>query len=160
MALQYQIFSLPLVNPGEEAASLNHFLRAHRVVSVQKEISSTQDVAYCSFIVEYLHEGEKAEATGKAAKIDYKDVLSPEDFALFARLREARKALAKERGLPVYAVCTNDQLAAMVRERPSTLSALKAIPGIGESKGAMLEGTFLAILRGEAHGDPVETSTT
>jgi superfamily II DNA helicase RecQ len=160
MALQYQIFSLPLVNPGEEAAALNHFLRAHRVVSIQKEISNTQGASYCSFIVEYLYEGEKSETPGKTAKIDYKEVLSPEDFALFAMLREARKAIAKERGLPVYAVCTNEQLASMARERPSTISALKAIPGIGEGKGAMLEGPFLEILRGGASGESVGTPAT
>jgi len=32
VALQYQILSVPLVNPGEETEKLNHFLRAHRVV--------------------------------------------------------------------------------------------------------------------------------
>ena len=149
MALQYQILSVPLVNPGEETEKLNHFLRAHRVVSVQKEITRTDDASFCSFIVEYLHEGEVAAEQPKGSKLDYKEVLLPEDFALFARLRETRKALAKEKGLPVYAVCTNEQLATMARDRPGTLAELKTIPGIGEGKGVLIEASFLPILRGE-----------
>ena len=149
MALQYQILSVPLVNPGEETEKLNHFLRAHRVVSVQKEITRTDDASFCSFIVEYLYEGEVAAEQPKGSKLDYKEVLLPEDFALFARLRETRKALAKEKGLPVYAVCTNEQLATMARDRPATLAELKKIPGIGEGKGVLIEDSFLPILRGE-----------
>ena len=150
MALQYQILSIPLTSPGEETEKLNHFLRAHRVVSVQKEITKTDNASFCSFIVEYLHEGEVPSDQAKGAKVDYKEVLSPEDFAVFAHLRDARKTLAKDKGLPVYAVCTNEQLAAMARDRPGTLADLKKIPGIGEGKGAMIEVVFLPILCGEA----------
>jgi superfamily II DNA helicase RecQ len=150
VALQYQILSIPLVNPGEETEKLNHFLRAHRVVSVQKEITKTADASYCTFIVEYLHEGEVTDDQAKGTKLDYKEVLTPEDFAIFARLREARKAIGKDKGLPVYAVCTNEQLAAMARGRPGTLADLKKIPGIGEGKGSLVEALFLPILRGEA----------
>jgi superfamily II DNA helicase RecQ len=76
--------------------------------------------------------------------------LTPEDFAIFARLREARQALGEDKELSVYAVCSNEQLATMARERPGTFAELKEIPGIGEGKGSTVESQVLPILRGEA----------
>ena len=50
---------------------------------------------------------------GGKQRVDYKEVLSPADFALFAKLRDWRKATAEQEGIPVYAVLTNEQLAAI-----------------------------------------------
>lgn len=140
MALQYRLFTVPLLGPDEETAIINHFLRAHRIVSVQKEITRSAEASYCSFIVEYLAEGEKEEPSTKAGKVDFKVVLSPEDFAIFAQLRDARKSVAKERGLPVYAVCTNEQLAAMARERPGESPRLGAA-----SRGIPIRGQLAVV---------------
>ena len=51
--------------------------------------------------------------------VDYKEVLKPEVFELFSYLRDERKRLAEQAGIPVYAVVTNAQL---------TTSLTKAIP--------------------------------
>jgi hypothetical protein len=41
--------------------------------------------------------------------VDYREVLKPEEFEVFSRLREWRKAVAEKEGIPVYAVLTNGQ---------------------------------------------------
>ena len=67
-------------------------------------------------------------------KVDYKEVLKPEDFEVFSRLRDWRKAEAEQEGVPVYGVFTNEQLAEMVRQRAGTKAALKGIAGVGEAR--------------------------
>jgi superfamily II DNA helicase RecQ len=62
-------------------------------------------------LVEFLDSSEKNSGETIKSKVDYKDILTPEEFTLFSKLREVRKKLAEENGLPVYAVCTNEQLA-------------------------------------------------
>ena len=42
---------------------------------------------------------------------DYKQVLKPEEFEVFSRLREWRKGVAEKEGVPVYVVFSNEQLA-------------------------------------------------
>jgi len=46
--------------------------------------------------------------TAAKGKVDYKEIAEAGDFALFSKLREVRKKLAEENGLPIYAVCTNE----------------------------------------------------
>ena len=49
--------------------------------------------------------------SGKPPEVDYREVLKPEEFEMFSRLREWRKALAEKEGVPVYTLLTNEQLA-------------------------------------------------
>lgn len=70
-------------------------------------------------------------------------MLNEQDFALFARLRAVRKQLAEAEGVPAYAIFTNDQLAAMVKDRTQSLTALKAIDGVGEARATKYGGAFL-----------------
>ncbi|MEL3910416.1 MAG: HRDC domain-containing protein [Treponema sp.] len=52
---------------------------------------------------------------------DYKEVLKPDVFELFSYLRDERKKLAEQAGIPVYAVVTNAQLAQIAEKKPKTL---------------------------------------
>ena len=56
--------------------------------------------------------------------IDYRQILSEEDFAVFAKLRDLRKKLAENTGVPVYAVFTNEQLAQIVLKKCNSKTAL------------------------------------
>jgi ATP-dependent DNA helicase RecQ len=58
------------------------------------------------------------------------------DRALFEALRELRRALAAERGLPAYVILDDRTLRALARHRPATMAALRAIRGIGEKRAA------------------------
>ena len=83
--------------------------------------------------------------------MDYKEILSADDFAVFVRLREARKELAAKEAIPVYAVCTNEQLAEMAKDRAATMADLKKIDGFGDAKAEKYGEAFLAAMR-EADG--------
>ena len=79
-------------------------------------------------------------------RIDYKEKLTPEQFRVFAQLRDLRKQLAQTEGVPVYAVFSNDQLARMVVDRATTKAALEKIDGIGEARVAKYGARFLELL--------------
>ena len=87
-------------------------------------------------------------------KIDYKEILSEKDFSLFSKLREARKKLAEENGLPVYAVCTNEQLAEIAKRRPKNLGDFMQIEGIGQGKADKYALTLLECICSEKIENP------
>ncbi|MBI5425638.1 MAG: DNA helicase RecQ [Opitutae bacterium] len=68
------------------------------------------------------------------------------DEILFARLRELRKKLADERGVPAYVVFGDATLRQLAREYPIDVDQLDGITGIGEKKRAEYGPTFVAAI--------------
>ena len=146
--MQFKLFSIPASGAPEAEEELNQFLRSQRAVSVQRELVQTGAGAFWSFCVEYLLGPAPAgQKDGGRRRIDYKEVLSEEDFGLFAQLRDVRKQLAATEAIPVYAVCTNEHLAAMAKARPKSLSELKKIEGFGEAKAEKHGEVFLETIQ-------------
>ena len=146
MASQYATFCLPLFSGSDEEAALNLFLRSHRIIQVVKQFVPTRDPPSWSLLVEYLdtpHPGSSPKQHSEQAVVDYKDLLSEPDFALFRRLRDLRKSVAESDGVPVYAVFTNRELADMARGKPASVVDLKKIGGIGEGKSERYGERFL-----------------
>ena len=86
-------------------------------------------------------------------KVDYRERLSPEDFAVFARLREVRKEIAQADAVPVYAIFTNEQLAQMVQARATTKAALEKIAGVGDARIEKYGPRVLEFLHQQWGGD-------
>jgi superfamily II DNA helicase RecQ len=142
---QYKTF---FVSPFGEATvcdELNKFLKANRIINVEKSLIDGERGTGWLFLIEYGAE-TKTVSGGSAQHIDYREILSEQDYALFDKLRGLRKELAEKQGLPVYAVFNNDQLAAMIKSKASTLKDLAVIPGIGESRIKQYGGQFLDLL--------------
>jgi len=134
---------------------VNRFLRSHRVLSVERQfIADGSNSAWC-FCVEYLASGQGSAPpqARKAQRVDYKAVLSPAHFAIFARLRSARKELAQQEGIPAFAVCTDEQLAAMAQLDELTAASLQTVPGIGEAKVRKFGEGLIAAFKGTANGE-------
>ena len=86
--------------------------------------------------------------SGTAGKrVDYREILSESDFAVYAKLRSLRKSMAEKDGLPAYTLFTNEQLAAMVQQRVTSLRALEEIQGIGAARVKKYGAAFLEILQ-------------
>src|SRR6266516_581507 len=60
--------------------------------------------------------------------------LGPEEVALFQHLRDLRKRLADEMGVPPYVILPDASLKAMAHERPQSEEQFAHIPGIGRNK--------------------------
>jgi ATP-dependent DNA helicase RecQ len=69
--------------------------------------------------------------------------LASPDAALFERLRTLRSALARARGVPPYVVFHDATLRELATRRPTSLSALLEIPGIGERKAEVYGAALL-----------------
>jgi superfamily II DNA helicase RecQ len=130
--MKYKLFTYP-VPPPEEPEELNGFLASHRILCVQSHLVDRDRSPCLVFIVEYLDQGNKNNSS-RQSRIDYREVLSEEDFQVFAKLRDLRKAVSEKEGVPVYAVFTNAQLAQMVESRVKSEQGLADIEGVGQSK--------------------------
>jgi ATP-dependent DNA helicase RecQ len=75
------------------------------------------------------------------------------DTELFAALRELRRALAAERGVPPYVILHDRSLRDLARLKPATPQQLLAAYGIGEKKAADLGPQLLEAIASHAAGD-------
>lgn len=140
------------VGCNAECADLNAFLAAHRVLRTEHQFENGQ---WC-FLVEYDERSESALGRlGRGPKVDYREVLSEDDFAVFSKLRDVRKQLADDEGVAVFAVATNEQLAQFVREHVRDMSGLKAISGFGAARAEKYGAAFLKVLAVEGKGSTV-----
>ena len=118
--MKYKFFTIPARDPETAEAALNAFCNQHRVSFVEKQLIADGADSFWSVCVSW-QDGEAALSQGVSAanqpKVDYKELLSEEDFSAYLELRNFRKGMAEAKGVPSYALFTNDQLAAMVQRR-------------------------------------------
>jgi len=153
LKLQYASFLLPLHADSDEQEALNRFLRAHRIVQTHTELTATDGASQWAILVEYLESPLKSTGEPVKGKVDYKEILNAADFLLFSKLREVRKKLAEENGLPVYAVCTNEQLAEIAKRKPKNMTECMQIDGIGQGKAEKYVPTLLECMNNEKSSD-------
>ncbi|MEI6206877.1 MAG: HRDC domain-containing protein [Desulfuromonadales bacterium] len=151
--MQWAFYRIPVIG-GAESDELNRFLRSVRVLTVHREFVDQGDASFWALAVEYLPAADSGHrsARGISSKTDFKALLPPEDFALFARLREWRKQAANTEAVPVYTIFTNEQLAEMSRRRPSSVSALGEIDGIGQGRIEKYGKVVLEVIGGFRDG--------
>ncbi len=77
-------------------------------------------------------------------------VLTGAESTLLARLKTLRLALARERGVPAYAVFSDRSLADMAARRPSTRDEFAAVHGVGQAKLDRFATPFLAAIAAAA----------
>lgn len=142
--MSLHFFSIPVARPQPFQDELNQFLAAHRVVAVERRWVDAGEASAWAVCVEVAHgpgplpPGLTAAAGGvgkpATAKVDYREVLSPEEFEVYVRLRALRKAISERDGGPAFHVFTNEQMAEMVRRRVTTRAALAEIAGVGPAR--------------------------
>lgn len=78
----------------------------------------------------------KPRAASTAASKPRTRSVSPtvEDLDLFEALRALRLELAREQGVPAYAIFSDKTLAEMANRRPDSPRAFLAVPGVGQTK--------------------------
>ncbi len=152
--MQLKFFRIPIHDTDGFTEELNAFLRGQRILSVQRELANESGSAWWAVCVEYLPAvvtGARASLNGSGkGKIDYREKLNADDFAVFSALRDVRKELAERDGVPVYAVFTNEQIAEMVTKKADSLAALRKIEGVGDSRIEKYGERFVSALRPDA----------
>lgn len=158
--MQIKIFTIPVVADDRDVEELNLFLRSHKIIDVRRELTQANDNNCWTFCVTYLPETNiqpTAKTDGKRAdKIDYKEVLAPEVFERFARMRKLRKEIADSEAVPAYAVFTDAELAEIAKLDVLDTANMLKIPGIGKKKVEKYGNAFCLAERAQLEGD--ETS--
>jgi superfamily II DNA helicase RecQ len=119
------------------------------VVRVERELVHDGARSFWAICVVWLSTPKSAErekGSKPRQRVDYRQVLSPDQFKVYVRLRELRKALAERDGVPPYAVFTNEQLAQMVQRPVRTLAEMEALPGAGPSRISKYGASALELL--------------
>ncbi|MDR1787307.1 MAG: HRDC domain-containing protein [Treponema sp.] len=146
---QYRSFFISPFGEPSICDELNAFLKSHRIVNVEKRLVDGERGTGWLFLVEYGQEVKNSYSPQQGQsqpRVDYRDVLSDQDFALFDKARQLRKSLSEKQGLPAYAVFTNEQLAAMIKNKAKTVKDIASIPGVGDAKVRQYAGVFLKLI--------------
>lgn len=144
--MAFRFFTIRLSSHGDAETELNAFLASNRILSVDRRFVEDGANSVWAFCVDYIprNDSQRVVAAGlKKGRIDYREVLTPDEFAVFVRLRELRQKIAKEESIPVYAIFTNEQLSAMVKNNVRTLGQLGLITGVGDSRVSKYGDRFL-----------------
>ena len=150
--MAFEFIQIPANGQGSAKEELNKLLRGGRIASVKKEFVSNGEDSFWAFCIEFLDGSLGVTDKGRSSsgpKIDYKEVLSEADFAVFARLRDLRKMVSEKEAIPAYSIFTNEQLAAMVTGKVDSLTAMGTIPGVGAARLDKYGAAFLASLTGK-----------
>lgn len=130
--MQIKIFTVPLFEGKEELDALNAFLRGNKVLTIDKQLIQEEGRSAWTFCVSFLEQRSNLPQKGK--KIDYKHVLDDASFKRFSQLREIRRKLAKDEGIPAFAIFTDEELAGLAVHDQLSLAVMKEVKGIGNKK--------------------------
>jgi len=129
--MQIKLFTIPIGDNNSSQDELNKFLRTHKILEVENHLMNNERGAVWCFCVKYIDEYTNAP---DKIKIDYRQVLDEQTFSVFSKLREARKAIAIDEGIPAYAVFTDEELAGLAKLEKINIKTMQTVKGIGEKK--------------------------
>ena len=155
--MRVKFFAIPALDPAKSEAELNSFLSTNRILSIDRELTTERRGSFWAVAVTYLdrNASNSGQKEPKKPKIDYKEVLSPEDFAVYAELRNLRQKIAMEEAVPPYMVFTSAQLAEMVQRRLRSLEQMGKITGVGPARLKSHGKIFLEQLNSLQESEPV-----
>jgi superfamily II DNA helicase RecQ len=148
--MPFRIFLIPVLYSDEATEELNAFIAGHRVAHIERKWIDQGTQSAWVFCVEYVIASPTRDGNARSQlrrnRIDYKTILTPDEFTIFSLLRDVRKELSQQEGVPVFALFSNEQLAQMVQRRCASKADLQGIEGIGEAKVEKYSEKLLATL--------------
>lgn len=127
--MQIKTFYIPVMGGEALQEDLNVFLRSKKILEINEQLVLQGNNAAWCFCVRYLDEGNKDKD-----KVDYKKVLEPDVYDRFNELRQIRRRLAAEEGVPPYAIFYDQELSALASLEIINAATMKTVKGIGDKK--------------------------
>jgi len=157
-----KFFFVPARDSAVAELELEDFTQRHRILTVERQWLQDGAGSGWSIVVEYTGTpsttssgSKKGKANSSASKtearIDYSEVLTVPQFALFNKLRDRRNQVAADAGIAPYVICTNAQIATMVELHPRSLAELRKVPQFGVERVTKFGAVFLEILLAEGN---------
>ena len=155
--MQIKIFDILATASEGDIEQINKFIRGNRVLDIDRHFYVGSDnVGRWSLLITYLPTQNNMVGE-KGAKVDYKEILSPEDFEKFIRLRAVRKQLADDDAVPAYAVFTDSELSQIAQMPTMDATLMRKISGIGskriEKYGRLICERYKRLTDGEESGE-------
>ena len=95
--MQIQLFTMPISDDGSALAELNKFLLRHKVLeNAQHFYQNDKGAAWCFCVRIITGVAQFTGSFNNKVKVDYKQVLTADEFEIFSKLRECRKKIAFE----------------------------------------------------------------
>ena len=139
MATQFKFFMIPVKNVQTIEEQINTFLASAKIVNIEKDFHPAGEKSFWYMSVEYLKgkitpvEINKPDISFKK-RPDYREILPPEEFEVFAKLREWRKSESEKTGVQLYNIFKNEQLSQIVTQKITSKTKLAEISGIGNAR--------------------------
>jgi ribonuclease D len=102
-----------------DQTKLNKFVDENQINTLKEEFFEQNGDKYWSILLYY----EKAKVS-----------LNDDDKKLYDFIRNWRSEKAKEKGMPVYIILTNEQIVQIVRLKPVTKEELRKVRGFSDNK--------------------------
>ncbi len=138
---EWQYFMQQLLNLGYIDIDHEHFNVVRLTPASQKVLFEGEKVELVKLTTaKQLREAAKAKAKPASERQRVRD-------DLFEQLRQLRKQLAQQRGVPPYIIFNDATLEEMAAERPTDDAAFRRISGVGERKLQQYGDAFMQIIR-------------
>lgn len=151
--MQYRFFRIPVNDNDQAAEEMNRFLRSAKVLAAHRQFVEQGESSFWAMAVEYLPVEGRQDPGEKRGKVDYRETLAPDAFAVFVRLRQWRKDAAAREAVPVYTIFTNEQLAAMARRGVRSVAELREIEGVGDARVSKYGDEIFSVLAASREPD-------
>lgn len=76
----------------EGTTEINQFIACHRITSVRQYVVRSDEAPILVFVVEYGEEDKRSQRSN-SVKIDYREILTADQFVGFSRLRDKNSSL-------------------------------------------------------------------
>jgi superfamily II DNA helicase RecQ len=132
--MQFKLFTIPIGDCGSSLEEMNRFLRGNKILEVQNQLMTNERGACWCFCVRFIEKSFTLSTNENSKKIDYKNVLDETTFKKFSKLREIRKKVASEEGIPAYVVFTDEELSGLAKLNAISPKTMMTVKGIGDKK--------------------------
>ena len=156
-----RFFIVPVQSSESAEAELNAFLSNHKVLTIDRRWVDLGANSFWAFCIDFIPAGGVSNTRSSQvtrSRVDYKEVLTTDEFAVFSQLRQLRKDISQAEAIPVYTVFTNEQLAQIVQQRCRTKADLSRIEGIGEARIEKYADKILPLLVSLPHAPTSQES--
>ncbi len=139
---EWMEYGSQLINAGYAAVAYDRGMTLNLTALSSAVLKGEKSVS----LVKYsrIEDTKEAAAAAAAAKAPAGETGSPE---LFERLKEIRKSLAEERGVPAYIVFSDKTLKDMAAKTPRNLAEFRQVHGVGEVKAESFGVVFIEAIR-------------
>jgi len=129
--------------------ALADFQEGREIIDVSDYLFNYEGLPTLALLIRYrdIEEDFLRPTTDQNTRKDWRSDLGPDERNLYDALRNWRLDRSSRDGLPKYMVLTNRQMAAIATTRPSSLTDLHGIAGIGDAKVGSYGEDILALVK-------------